>query len=45
MAIVYLLNGDIGGAIAKLEQIKGAEKVYALYVITQMLAEKRESWT
>lgn len=42
MAIVYVMNGDISGAIEKLDQIKGAEKVYALYVVTQVLAERKE---
>jgi len=42
MAIIYILKGDVRAAIASLDSMKSAEKLYALYAVGQLLAEKKD---
>ena len=42
MAIVYAMKGDVHAAMASLDNMKSAEKVYALYGVAQLLAEKKD---
>jgi tetratricopeptide (TPR) repeat protein len=42
MALVYVMKGDINAAIVSLDKMKSGEKIYALYSVTQILAEKKD---
>jgi hypothetical protein len=43
MALVHAMKGEIDGAIASLDKIKSGEKIYALYGVLQVLAEKKDA--
>jgi tetratricopeptide (TPR) repeat protein len=43
MALAYALKGDVADAIATLKGMKSVEKIYALYAIADILAEKHEA--